>query len=59
MRGSKKLSDYFIDKKYSLIQKKKTRVLISNNKITCIIGERVDDRFKLVETSKKVYIVTV
>ncbi|MBE37934.1 MAG: tRNA lysidine(34) synthetase TilS [Flavobacteriales bacterium] len=59
MRGSKKLSDYFIDKKYSLIQKKKTRVLISNNKITCIIGERLDDRFKLVETSKKVYIVTV
>ena len=58
MKGSKKLSDYFIDNKYSLIQKKKSRVLISHNTIVCIIGDRLDDRFKLVETSEKVYIVT-
>ena len=58
MSGSKKLSDYFIDKKYSLIQKKQARVLISDNTIVCIIGDRLDDRFKLVETSEKVYIVT-
>ena len=57
MKGFKKLSDYFIDNKFSLIQKKKTRLLISNNEIVCIIGERIDDRFKLVENSKKVYIV--
>ena len=57
MRSFKKLSDYFIDNKFSLIKKKKTRLLISNNQIVCIIGERLDDRFKLVETSKKVYIV--
>jgi len=57
MKGYKKLSDYFIDKKYSLIKKKKTRLLISNNRIVCILGERLDDRFKLVENSKKVYIV--
>ena len=59
MKGFKKVSDYFIDKKFSLIQKKKSRLLISNNKIVCIIGERLDDRFKLVQDSKKVYIVTV
>ena len=59
MKGSKKLSDYFIDNKYSLIQKKKARVLVSDNTIVCIIGDRLDDRFKLVETSEKVYIVTV
>jgi len=58
MQGSKKLSDYFIDNKYSLIQKKKARVLISDNTIVCLIGDRLDDRFKLVETSEKVYIVT-
>ena len=57
MKGSKKISDYFIDNKYSLIEKKKARVLISNNKVVCIIGDRLDDRFKLVETSEKVYIV--
>jgi len=59
MKGFKKVSDYFIDNKFSLIKKKKTRLLISNNKIVCIIGERLDDRFKLVENSKKVYIVNL
>ena len=57
MKGFKKISDYFIDQKFSLIKKKQTYLMISNNDIVCIIGERLDDRFKLVETSKKVYIV--
>ena len=59
MKGFKKVSDYFIDNKFSLIKKKKTRLLISNNDIVCILGERLDDRFKLVENSKKVYIVNL
>ncbi len=57
MKGLKKLSDYFIDNKFSLIKKKKARLLISNNQIVCIIGERLDERFKLVQESKKIYIV--
>ncbi|MAZ57928.1 MAG: hypothetical protein CMP56_00720 [Flavobacteriales bacterium] len=57
MKQFKKLSDYFIDDKFSLIRKKKACVLISNNDIVCVLGERLDDRFKLVEDSKKVYIV--
>ena len=57
MKGLKKLSDYFIDNKFSLIKKKKARLLISNNQIVCIIGERLDERFKLVKESKKIYIV--
>ena len=59
MKGFKKVSDYFIDNKFSLIKKKKTRLLISNNDIVCILGERLDNRFKLVENSKKVYIVNL
>ena len=59
MKGFKKVSDYFIDNKFSLIKKKQTRFLISNHDIVCIIGERLDDRFKLVENSKKVYIVNL
>ncbi len=57
MQGFKKVSDYFIDEKFSLIEKKKARLLISDNKVVCIIGVRLDERFKLVENSKKVYIV--
>ena len=59
MKGFKKLSDYFIDNKFSLIEKKKVRLLISNQNIVCILGERLDERFKLVQESKKVYIVTI
>ena len=42
---------------FSLIKKKKARLLISNNQIVCIIGEQLDERFKLVQESKKIYIV--
>ena len=61
MKSFKKVSDYFIDKKLSLIDKRKAKILTSNNKIVCIITEkhhRLDDRFKLVQDSKKIYIVT-
>ena len=57
MTKTQKVSDYFINNKFSLIQKKRTLLLISDNCIVCILGERLDDRFKLVEDSKKAYIV--
>ena len=57
MKGFKKVSDYFIDEKFSLIEKRKARLLISDNKVVGIIGARLDERFKLVCDSKKVYIV--
>ena len=57
MQDFKKVSDYFIDEKFSLIEKKKALLLISDNKVVCIVGARLDDRFKLVQDSKKVYIV--
>lgn len=62
MSNFKKISDYFIDNKFSLIEKKKARLLISNKNIVCIFGKnsnRIDERFKLVEDSKKAYIVTL
>ena len=58
MKSFKKVSDYFIDNKFSLIQKKRARLLISSGDIVCIINERIDERYKLVENSKKVYIVS-
>ncbi len=49
MKGSRKLSDYFRDKKFSLYQKQKIYVLLSKNEIIWIIGERTSDKFKIDE----------
>lgn len=56
MKGKKKISDFFIDKKLSLFEKENTWLLCSGDDIVWVIGYRMDDRFKLVENSQKVYL---
>lgn len=56
MKGKKKISDFFIDNKMSLFEKDNTWLLCSGNDIVWVIGLRLDDRFKLVENSQKVYL---
>ncbi len=58
MKGSKKLSDYFSDHKFSLLQKEQTLVLCSGDKIIWLIGERSDNRFRVDETTTKVLVVS-
>ncbi|MGI6339601.1 MAG: tRNA lysidine(34) synthetase TilS [Bacteroidales bacterium] len=53
MKHFKKLSDYFTDRKYSLAEKEKALVMISGGKIAWLIGERIDDRFKITAESKQ------
>jgi tRNA(Ile)-lysidine synthase len=57
MNRKKKLSDYFIDKKYSLPEKHNKLVLESGGNIAWIIGDRIDDRFKVTENTKTVLIL--
>lgn len=45
MEGKKKLSKYFKDEKYSLVDKEKQWVLASNDKVVWVIGKRADQRF--------------
>ncbi|MEN9918645.1 MAG: tRNA lysidine(34) synthetase TilS [Bacteroidota bacterium] len=54
MKGSKKLSDYFSDRKFSLLDKDKVWLLFSGNKIVWIIGERADDRFRITDKTTEV-----
>jgi tRNA(Ile)-lysidine synthase len=57
MNHKKKLSDYFIDRKYPVSRKEKTRVLESGGMIAWIVGERIDDRFRVTAVTKKVLII--
>lgn len=54
MKGKKKVSDYFTDRKYSLFDKEEAWLLCSGDNIVWIIGERSDDRFKVDNLTKKI-----
>lgn len=48
MKGRKKLSDFFSDKKYSLFDKEKCWLLVDNtDTIVWVVSERIDDRFRI------------
>lgn len=54
MTGKKKLSKYFKDEKFSLLDKEQTWLLCSENKIVWVIGKRADNRFKVTESTKHI-----
>lgn len=57
MKQKKKLSDYFIDKKYSIPDKENIFILESGDKIVWIIGDRIDDRFKVTPETREVLLM--
>ncbi|MBP7368701.1 MAG: tRNA lysidine(34) synthetase TilS [Paludibacteraceae bacterium] len=54
MNRQKKLSDFFIDQKLNLKQKAETWLLLSGNQIVWVVGLRLDNRFKITESTKEV-----
>jgi tRNA(Ile)-lysidine synthase len=57
MKQKKKLSDYFIDNKYSILDKENKMILECNGDIVWIVGERIDNRFKITRHTKKALII--
>ena len=57
MTKRKKISDFLIDKKVNRFEKEMTYVLLSGKDIVCILGHRIDDRFKITEETVSVLYV--
>lgn len=55
MKGKKKLSKFFKDEKYSLLQKENIWLLCSGSDVIWVIGKRMDDRYKI--TDKTIHIL--
>ncbi len=55
MKGRKKLSDYFTDRKFSLKDKEEAWVLLSGEEIVWIVGERPDERYRIREGTLRVF----
>lgn len=49
MKGSKKVSKFFKDEKFSMLDKQKTWLLCSKTEVVWIINHRADDRFKVTD----------
>ena len=59
MKGRKKLSDFFVDKKFSTSEKEQLWLLTSGDDIVWVVGYRVDARYAVTNKTTKVKIFTV
>lgn len=57
MKGKKKVSDYLIDRKFSLLRKEQQWVLCCGQDIIWLVGERTDNRFRVDEKTKRVIVI--
>ncbi len=59
MTGFKKVSDFFIDQKIPIHEKENIWLLCSGKKIVWIMGQRIDNRFKVTPQSNQVLKITI
>ena len=59
MKGRKKLSDFFVDKKFTTSEKEQLWLLVSGDDIVWVVGHRVDARYAVTEKTKRVKIFKV
>jgi len=59
LKGKQKISDFFINQHFSLLDKQNVWLLISDKKIMWLVNYRTDERFKVTKTTKKILVVKV
>jgi tRNA(Ile)-lysidine synthase len=54
MKQQKKVSDFFINNKLSLIEKEQSWLIVSGDDIVWIVGQRMDNRFRVTDKTTEV-----
>ena len=59
MTQLKKISDFLIDLKVPVTEKEKVLLLLSENKVMWVMGYRIDDRFRITDSTEHILIMTL
>lgn len=54
MKGRKLISDFLTDRKYSVFDKQHTTVLCCGEEIIAVLGERIDNRFRITGNTRRI-----
>ena len=54
MKGNKKVSDFLIDQKVSVVAKKTVKVLVQAEEIVWLVGHRISDKYSVSISTKRV-----
>jgi tRNA(Ile)-lysidine synthase len=54
----KKLSDFFVDRKYSRLEKEQAWLLTCGEKVVWVVGDRLDERFKVDRYTRHILQIT-
>ncbi len=57
MNGHKKLSDFLVDTKLSLLDKQQQYVLLSGSDIVWVVGRRIDNRYRISSKTQQVLVI--
>lgn len=58
LKGSKKISKFFKDLRYNTLQKEQAWLLCSEGRIVWVVGERIDDNYKVTERTSVITKIT-
>ena len=58
MIGRKKVSDFLTDRKLSVVEKRRQFVLLSGDDIVWVVGQRIDDRYRVTSKTENILKIT-